>query len=60
MNENQFEEACEQQREREQQESEEHLYYVTRQALLEAARFLSEDQMDILMYHCGFTDEDLI
>lgn len=43
-----------------QQELEEHLYFMTREALLEAAQYLSVDKMDVLMYHCGFTNEDLI
>jgi hypothetical protein len=46
-------------REREQQEVEEHLYYLTREALLTAGQHLPQEQMDVLMFHCGFTDNDL-
>jgi superfamily II DNA helicase RecQ len=38
---------------------EEHLYALTREALIEAAKHLKQEQIDILMYHCGFTDNDL-
>jgi hypothetical protein len=46
-------------REREQQEVEEHLNYLTREALLTAGQHLPQEQMDVLMFHCGFTDNDL-
>jgi len=46
-------------REREQQECEEHLYFMTQKALKNAAQYLPQEQMDVLMFHCGFTDKDL-
>jgi hypothetical protein len=45
--------------EREEQEVQEHLYYLTREALLTAGQHLTQEQMDVLMFHCGFTDQDL-
>jgi superfamily II DNA helicase RecQ len=45
--------------ERQQQEMEEHMYALTREALIEAAKHLKQEQIDVLMYHCGFTDNDL-
>ena len=45
--------------ERQQQEMEEHMYALTREALIEAAKHLKQEQLDVLMYHCGFTDNDL-
>ena len=47
-------------REREQQEMEEYMYFATYEALKEAAKYLSSDKMDVLMYHCGFTNQDFI
>ena len=46
-------------RKREQQEVEEHLYFMTQKALRNAAQYLPQEQMDVLMFHCGFTDNDL-
>ncbi len=46
-------------REREQQEVEEHLYFMTQKALKHAAQYLSQEELDVLMFHCGFTDKDL-
>jgi len=46
-------------REREQQEVEEHLYFMTQKALKHAAQYLSQEELDVLMYHSGMTDNDL-
>ena len=46
-------------REREQQEVEEYLYFMTQKALKHAAQHLSQEELDVLMYHAGFTDKDL-
>ena len=46
-------------REREMQEMEEHLYALTRESLIEAAKHLKQEHMDVLKFHCGFTDNNL-
>ena len=46
--------------ERERKEMEEYMHFATYEALKEAAKYLSSDKMDVLMYHCGFTNQDLI
>ena len=50
---------AEMEQEREMQEMEEHLYALTRDALIEAAKHLTQEHMDVLKFHCGFTDNDL-
>lgn len=45
--------------EREQQEAEEYLYYLTRKALIASGAHLPEELQDVLMFHCGMTDKDL-
>jgi hypothetical protein len=46
-------------REYEQQEVEEHLYFMTQKALRHAAQHLPQEELDVLMFHAGFTDKDL-
>ena len=50
---------AEMEQEREMQEMEEHLYALTREALIEAAKHLKQEHMDALKFHCGMTDNDL-
>ena len=47
-------------REREQQEYEEYFHTLTRDALKEAMKYLSAEHVNVLMYHCGFSENDFI
>lgn len=45
--------------ERQQQEMEEHLYFMTRKALIAAGAHLPDELFDVLLYQCGFNEDDL-